>query len=217
MAAHTPPCICWLQRADYACAASAHVVRLCACVQVVSQDNSKGCDSQAGQQSPACSATAQDTSNSFYGKRVVFYNVAENKTEPELLQLFSQHGVVADMFIVRSGLGTSSGCGYVTFATDEQASAALRALQGSTDCAEYGTSLGVLLIQEGMPPPGSNSASRTSSGASSAAAAAAAAASDDAGSTTSLSPKAAAQLEQTKSGKAVSRAQHMRGSQQLEK
>lgn len=128
----------------------------------------------------------------FHGKRLIFFNVAENKTEPALLQLFSQHGEVADMFIVRSALGHSSGCGHVTFATAEQARAALKALKGSRDCAEPGTTLGMLLV-EGP----SNSSSGTA---------------DDAASTASLSPKAVgasntAQSQQSaegKCGKAVS-------------
>lgn len=107
----------------------------------------------------------------FHGRRLIFFNVAESRTEPALLQLFSQHGEVADMFIVRSALGHSSGCGHVTFATAEQARAALKALKGSLDCAEPGTTLGVLLVEEGP----SNSSSGTT---------------DDAASTASLSPKA---------------------------
>jgi hypothetical protein len=112
---------------------------------------------------------SSQTTSSFYRRRLVFFGVAETKTEPALLQLFSQHGEVTDMFIVRSALGISSGCGHVTFATSDQATAALKALSGSTECAEPGTSLGMLLIDEGAistkPPAAAAADGRAAEGA----------------------------------------------------
>lgn len=138
---------------------------------------------------------AAGPSNSYFGKRLIFFGAAENKTEPALLQLFSQHGEVAHIFIVRSALGISSGCGYVTFAAAEQAKAALEALNGSTDCAEAGTTLGLLLVDDGPNSNGSSSSGAT--------------ASDAASSTVSGSPKAGssgngASTQQEKLGKSVS-------------
>lgn len=62
------------------------------------------------------------------GRRLVFFGAAEDVSEPALLQLFSEHGEVAGLFIVRSALGLPSGCGYVTMAAAGQAAAALDAL-----------------------------------------------------------------------------------------
>jgi hypothetical protein len=97
--------------------------------------------SEAQGQTPAAGS-------SYFGKRLIFFGAAENKTEPALLQLFSQHGEVSHMFIVRSALGISSGCGYVTFAAADQAAAALKVLNGSTECAEAGAMLGLLLVDD---------------------------------------------------------------------
>jgi RNA recognition motif-containing protein len=80
----------------------------------------------------------------------VFFGAAEDVSEPTLLQLFSRHGNVTGLFLVRSALGLPSGCGYVTMANAEQAAAALEALQGSSDCAEEGGKLGLLTVQ--LPP-----------------------------------------------------------------
>jgi RNA recognition motif-containing protein len=77
----------------------------------------------------------------------VFFGVAEDVSEPTLLQLFSRHGDVTGLFLVRSALGLPSGCGYVTMAIAEQAAAALAALQGSSECAEAGGKLGLLIVQ----------------------------------------------------------------------
>jgi hypothetical protein len=84
---------------------------------------------------------------SVFGRRLVFYGAAEDVSEPTLLQLFSRHGDVTGLFLVRSALGLPSGCGYVTMATAEQAAAALAALQGSSECAEDDGKLGLLLVQ----------------------------------------------------------------------
>jgi hypothetical protein len=119
---------------------------------------------------------ASTPENSFLSKRLIFFGAAENKTEPALLQLFSQHGEVTDMFIVRSALGISSGCGHVTFAAAQQARAALDALKGTINCAEPGSSLGLLVVEEGA----SSSACGSITGA---------AAGDDAASTVSGSSK----------------------------
>lgn len=102
-------------------------------------------------------SAAGESASDYLGKRLIFFGAADNKTEPALLQLFSQHGEVA-VFIVRSALGISSGCGYVTFATAEQAKAALAGLNGSTDCAEAGMTLGLLLVDEGPSSSGSGAA-----------------------------------------------------------
>lgn len=100
-------------------------------------------------------SAAGESASDHLGKRLIFFGAADNKTEPALLQLFSQHGEVAHIFIVRSALGISSGCGYVTFATAEQAKAALAGLNGSTECAEAGMTLGLLLVDEGPSSSGS--------------------------------------------------------------
>lgn len=100
--------------------------------------------------------------SSYFGKRLIFFGAAENKTEPALLQLFSKHGKVSHMFIVRSALGISSGCGHVTFAAAEQAAAALKALHGSTECAEAGATLGLLLVNDS--PSSANSSSSGAAG-----------------------------------------------------
>jgi hypothetical protein len=102
-------------------------------------------------------AAGESPASDYLGKRLIFFGAADNKTEPALLQLFSQHGEVAHLFIVRSALGISSGCGYVTYAAAEQARAALEALNGSTDCAEAGMTLGLLLVDEGSPSSSSSS------------------------------------------------------------
>jgi RNA recognition motif-containing protein len=131
----------------------------------------------------------------YFGKRLIFFGAAENKTEPALLQLFSKHGEVSHMFIVRSALGISSGCGYVTFATGEQAAAALKALHGSTECAEAGATLGLLLV---LDSPSSTSSS--SSGA-----AGDTAPSSDNGSVQADGSSTGAHTQQEKLGKSVSR------------
>jgi RNA recognition motif-containing protein len=77
----------------------------------------------------------------------VFFGAAEDVSEPTLLQLFSRHGDVTGLFLVRSALGLPSGCGYMTMASAEQAAAALAALQGSSECAEAGGKLGLLIVQ----------------------------------------------------------------------
>lgn len=82
-----------------------------------------------------------------FGRRLVFFGAAEAVGEPTLLQLFSQYGDVTGLFLVRSALGLPSGCGYVTMANAEQAAAALAALQGSSECAEAGGKLGLLIVQ----------------------------------------------------------------------
>jgi hypothetical protein len=86
---------------------------------------------------------------SAYGRRIVFFGAAEDTSEAKLLQLFSQHGEVTGLFVVRSVLGLPCGCGYVTMATPEQALAACQALDGSTACAEVGGKLGFLVIDTG--------------------------------------------------------------------
>jgi hypothetical protein len=94
----------------------------------------------------------------------VFFGAAEDVSEPTLLQLFLRHGDVTGLFLVRSALGLPSGCGYVTMATAEQAAAALAALQGSSDCAEAGGKLGLLIIQ--LPAQDSQQQQKSESGAS---------------------------------------------------
>eukprot|EP00775_Hariotina_reticulata_P011197 gene11197-11347_t len=86
---------------------------------------------------------------SAYGRRIVFFGAAEDTSEAKLLQLFSQYGEVTGLFVVRSVLGLPCGCGYVTMANPEQASAACKALNGSTACAEAGDKLGLLMIDTG--------------------------------------------------------------------
>lgn len=100
---------------------------------------------------------------SFFGRRLVFFGAAESQPEPALQKLFSQYGEVADMFIVRSALGISSGCGYVTFASAQEASAALQGLQGTNECADPGTTLGVLLVTDAGDSSAAREASRADS------------------------------------------------------
>lgn len=76
----------------------------------------------------------------------MFFGAAEDVNEPTLLELFSKHGDVKGLFLVRSALGLPSGCGYVTMATAEQAKAAAHALHGTTECAEEGGRLGLLIV-----------------------------------------------------------------------
>lgn len=95
---------------------------------------------------------------SFFGRRLVFFGAAESQPEPALQRLFSQYGEVADMFIVRSALGISSGCGFVTFTSAQQAMAALQGLQGTNECADPGTTLGVLLVTDAGAAAGDSSA-----------------------------------------------------------
>jgi hypothetical protein len=77
----------------------------------------------------------------------VFYGTATDLSEAALASVFAQHGEVASLSLVRCGLGMPSGCGHVTMATSAAATAARAALHGSSQGAEAGGSLGVLLVE----------------------------------------------------------------------
>jgi len=75
------------------------------------------CPSRAHITPVACLCVCQQ--EQVYGRRVVFFGASEEISEPKLLQLFSKHGDVTGLFVVRSALGLPCGCGYVTMATPQ--------------------------------------------------------------------------------------------------
>lgn len=82
----------------------------------------------------ALSATPADqqglsaASNS--SRRLFFAQASSDATEEQIKQWFSQYGVVESVQLLNdSSSGHSSGCGYITMGTSEQAAAALAAIQ----------------------------------------------------------------------------------------
>jgi hypothetical protein len=90
---------------------------------------------------------AADGSEHHFARRLVFYNADVEVPEAALVAMFAQHGEVTGLSVVRSAVGAPSGCGHVTFSSAEGASAALAALQGTSQCAETGCALGLLLVE----------------------------------------------------------------------
>lgn len=65
-------------------------------------------------------------------KKLFVGNIDWNTSEEELTQLFSQHGQVDECIIVKDRMsGRSRGFGFVTFANDADADAAVSALNGN--------------------------------------------------------------------------------------
>ncbi len=89
------------------------------------------------------------------GKKVYVGNLGYDVTDADLEQLFSQHGAVASVSVITDkATGRSKGFGFVEMATDEEAQAAIAALNGR----EHGGRQ--LTVNEAKPRPEGGSRGR---------------------------------------------------------
>ena len=56
--------------------------------------------------------------------------IPKQATEEDVRQLFSQHGSVLEVHILKSPDGTSRGCGFVKYAAQHEAVSAINSLSG---------------------------------------------------------------------------------------
>ena len=81
------------------------------------------------------------------GNKLFVGNIDWNATEDDLKNLFSQHGTVEEAVIVKDKFsGRSKGFGFVTFASEDEAKAAMEALDG------HDLNGRKIAVKEALPP-----------------------------------------------------------------
>ncbi len=80
-------------------------------------------------------------------KKLFVGNIAWSASEDDLRNIFSQHGEVEDLVILKDKFtNRSKGFGFVTFASDEEAATAISELNG------YNLNGRELVVNEAKPP-----------------------------------------------------------------